>query len=225
MKRLLRMSLLAVGMVTFCHGTPARADMSLSPTSATSFQNEPSFQSADHTSLLTELDNQWAPSPIYDSYPVNYYATGNSAYFWDAVSLSFDLNQIGVGHHVVSAKLRFYAQQGTYINPAWHSYEILEGAFNTTDEDTYPSSGMVDFGDYGNNYLIGWLETPIPMSWITSKTFDVTLRLWNARIDKVELDVVRAPLPGAVILGLFGFGSAGMGLVRCQRRRRTAIDA
>jgi hypothetical protein len=225
MRRLFRMSLLAVGVVAFYHGTPARADMRLPPISAMSFQNEPSFQAVDHTSLLTELDDRWGPPPIYDSYPVDYYATGNSGYFWDAVSLTFDLNQIGADHHIVSANLRFYTQQGAYYNPAWHGYEILEGAFNATDEDDYPVLRTVDFGGYGNNGLVGWLEAPIPMSWITSRTFDVTLRLWNARIDKVELDVVTAPLPGAVILGLLGLGSAGTGLLGDRRRRRTATGA
>jgi len=131
------------------------------------------------------------------------------------VSLSFDLAPVG-WEHVESANLRFYTQQGAYVDPSWHHYEVLEGAFKAAHEDSPPSPGwpgLVDFGDHGNNEVVGWLSEPIPLSWITDDSFDVTLRLWNARIDKIELDVVRAPLPGAVLLGLLGFGTAGSGLL------------
>jgi hypothetical protein len=227
MKRV-KISVLAVGGMVLCLGAPAWADLHLTPSSAMSFQDEPSFQTADHTALLTELDGQWAPSPV-PGYPrIDYYATGRSIRYWDAVSLSFDLSQIGAGHHVVSANLRFYAQQGDYVDTAWHHYEVLEGAFDSTHEDDHPMPAwpdLVDFGSYGSNGIVGWLEAPIPTSWITSNAFDVTLRLWNARVDKVELDVVTAPLPGAVILGLLGFGTAGTGLLGRLMRRRTSIDA
>lgn len=228
MKSLLKMSMLAVGVVAVYHGTPAWADMSLSPTSAFSFQDEPTFQTADHTALLTDLDGLWAPSPV-SGFQIDYYATGHSRRYWDAVSLSFELSQIPEGHHVVSADLRFYTQQGNYVDTTWHHYEILPGAFNAADEDSHPVPtawpGLVDFGAYGNNSLVGWLSQPIPLSWITNETFDVTLRLWNARIDEVELDVVSAPLPGAVILGLLGFGAAGTGLLARLPGRRKKITA
>jgi len=216
--------MLAVGIVVLCVGAPAWADISLTPSSASSFQDEPSFQTADHTALLTDLDGQWAPSPVpgYEQYSMDYYATGTYKGYWDAVSLSFDLSPVG-WEHVGSADLRFYAQQGGYVSEDWHHYEILEGAFKSTHEDTSPPSGwpgLVDLGSHANNEVVGWVQASIPMSWITDDSFDVTLRLWNARIDKVELSVVQAPLPGAVLLGLLGFGTAGSGLLARRSGRR-----
>jgi hypothetical protein len=210
--------MLAMGVVVLCVGAPAWADMSLTPSSAVSFQDEPSPQTADHTALLTSLDDQWAPTPVagFEVYSFDFYATGTYRGYWDAASVSFDLSPIG-WEHVASAELRFYTQQGGYPSQwQYHHYEILEGAFNSTHEDGDASlgwPGLVDFGDHGNNEVVGWLSEPIPLSWITDDSFDVTLRLWNARIDKIELDVVRAPLPGAVLLGLLGFGTAGSGLL------------
>jgi hypothetical protein len=207
--------MLAMGVVVLCVGAPAWADMSLTPSSATSFQDEglPQHLTADHKGLLTSLDDEWAPRPVPD-YSGDYYATGTSRRFWDAVSLNFDLSSMG-WQHVESAKLRFYTQQGAYVDPSWHHYEVLEGPSNPLHQDDGPSGwpGLVDFGSHGSNGIVGWLEAPIPLAWITDNSFDVTLRLWNARIDAVELSVVRAPLPGAVLLGLLGFGTAGGGLL------------
>lgn len=215
MKSRLSVPMLAMGVVVLCAGAPAWADMSLTPSSAVSFENELVFQTVDHSALLADLDGQWAPSVTPGVTTHDYYATGGGKKWWDAVSLNFDLSAIG-SEHIASAELRFYAQKGTYVEPGWHHYRVLPGAFNPTDEDRNvepPFDGLVDFGDPGDNGLVGWLSEPIPLSWITDDSFDVTLRLWNARIDKIELDVVRAPLPGAVLLGLLGFGTAGSGLL------------
>jgi len=220
----LSVPMLAVGIVVLCVGAPAWADLSLTPSSASSFQDEPSFQTADHTALLADLDGQWAPSPVsgYEKYSMDYYATGTYQGYWDAVSLSFDLGLVR-REHIASAKLRFYTQQGGYISEDWHHYEIVEGAFNSMHEDTSPPSGwpgLVDLGSRDNNQVVGWIEASIPKSWITDDSFDVTLRLWNARIDKIELSMVQAPLPGAVLLGLLGFGAAGSGLLARRSGRR-----
>jgi hypothetical protein len=225
MRELVKIPMVVIGAMVLCAGAPAWADMSLTPSSGRSFQDERTFQMADHTALLTELDGQWAPLSIAGSR--DYYATGSSYRWWDAVSLSFDLSPVGGVKHIVSAVLRFYTQQGTYVDTTWHHYELLEGEFNPTHEDDHAVTGawpgLVDFGDYGSNGVVGWVEAPVPTSWITTDIFDVTLRLWNARIDKIELDVVSAPLPGAVILSLLGFGSTG--LLARLRRRGTTIDA
>jgi hypothetical protein len=208
------MPVLAMGVMVLCIGAPVWADMSLTPSSAMTFQDDPdpSFETVDNFTLLTTLDGQWAPSPVPGFPRYNYYATGSSNRWWDAVSLNFDLSSMG-WEHVASASLRFYTQQGSYSDTGWHHYEVLEGAFDDTDQDRNmevpPWPGVVDFG----SGFVGWLSEPIPLSWITGDSFDVTLRLWNARIDAVELNVVRAPLPGAVLLGLLGFGTAGSGLL------------
>jgi len=79
------------------------------------------------------LDDVWAPS-ISVSVRYDFYATGTGASYWDAVSLTFDLSPVGWSN-IASAELWFYTQQGNYVRPEWHHYEVLEGAFNPTHQD------------------------------------------------------------------------------------------
>jgi len=188
----------------------ASADLTipLSSATSTSFQNEGTSM-ADHTWLLSSLDGKWAPL-IGGTVKNDYYATGTSDDWWDAVSLNFDLSSVG-WENIVSAQLAFYTKQGDYWRSDWHHYEILQGALNPTHEDSGPGVGI----DFGGGFP-GWLYEPIPLAWITtpaSNNFDITLRLWNARIDKVEL-LATVPVPGAVLLGLLGLGAAGVKLRR-----------
>jgi len=213
-------ALLAVVLCAFFENPATYADpVHLSGATGISFQNEGTLQ-ADHTSLLTALDDLWAPA-MSGSVGYDFYATGTGSSYWDAVSLTFDLSSVG-WENIVSAELWFYAEQGNYVRPQWHHYEILEGPFNPTHQDVPEGMdppipdlpGIVDFGDHGNDTLVGWLAEPIPQTWITADRFEITLRLWNVRLDTVELHPTLVPLPGAVLLGILGLGYAGLRLRR-----------
>lgn len=180
---------------------------------AISFQNEGTLE-AYQTTLLQNLDNSWAP--IKTGTVINdYYATGTSQNYFDAVSLNFDLSSIG-WNNIENATLRFYVQKGDYIREWWHHYEVLEGEKNPLHGDIAPTGwdGLINFGDYESNEVVGWLESDIPVSWITanaSNDFYITLRLWNVRIDKVELSVNPVPEPSTCLLFLFGIiGMSGV---------------
>jgi len=195
---------------------PLRADIVIPITSATStsFQDEGTLQSVV-TTQLSSLDDDWAPT-TGGTVTNDYYATGTSDDWMDAVSLSFDLSSVGGYEKILSAELAFYTQQGDYWREeTWHHYEILEGAFNTTDQDNGPGSAtgpIVDFGNHSASGLVGWLTEPVPLAWIASDNFDITLRLWNARLDQVELRANVVPVPGAVLLGMLGLSVVGVKL-------------
>ncbi len=214
MKQILKSLTVVLAVMVFsCSST--YADI-IPISSAISFQDE-GTTTTDNTMLLSVLDDDWAPS-ISGTITKDYYATGTSPEYWDAVSLNFDLSPIG-WDNIASAELAFYTKQGGHGHrPDWHHYEVLQGAFNPTHEDLPPPMG-VDFGGHGNYGLVGWLTQPIPLSWITggaSNSFDITLRLWNAQIDTVQIWAEPVPVPGAFLLGSIGLAFASWKL----RKRR-----
>jgi hypothetical protein len=199
-----------------CVSSASAAVIEISSGTAVSFQDEGTL-TADQTSVLNTLDGNFGPIPT-GTVTQSYYATGTSAAYFDAISLNFDLSSVGFAN-VGSAELWFYVQKGDYATidgsdafnagrNAWEHYQVLEGSMNSSNQDATPFvSGTTDFfggGTKAANEVLGWVSASIDNSWITSDSFDVTLRLWNARIDKVELRVNDVSAPSAGILVLFG---------------------
>jgi hypothetical protein len=165
----------------------------LTPTTAVSFQNE-GTSSDDVTALVAALDGTWAPVPvgtvIYD-----YYSTGSDPTWFDALSLSFD-----VGFEMLDlsgpATLHLYMQRADYDHPEYEHFGVYLGDFDSTDEDVEPwlAETAVDVANQTTlppGTTVGWVSIPIPDEWLEglSSSLDLTLRLWNFRVDALRLEV------------------------------------
>ncbi len=189
------------------------AGPTLSPTSGISFQNEGTL-AEDDTALVQALDGSWAPD-LAGTVIRDYYANGSSAYWWDGISLSFE----SIPGSAVALELGFYIKQGGYTS-TWHHYMVLEGDQNPLDQDQGPFTAAGPIKSFDPQKGEQWIYESIPLAWVSGGELDVTLRLWNAYLDCVKLDVTTretpmVPAPGAVLLG-----SLGAGLVGWMRRRK-----
>lgn len=119
----------------------------------------------------------------------DWYGTGNSAEALDGISVHF---------HVPPATeedlvLRLYLQRGdhTDLDPLHnhvHSLKIYRGPFNSADQDcNWPECGSIEDEFPGDRHWEGWVERSIPSSWVVDNALDVTIRLWDARVDAIEL--------------------------------------
>jgi len=146
-------------------------------------------------------DGVWSPSDITPIGQVDYdyYATGTSSQYFDALALRFPRPSGGLG----GLTLRAYMQKGNYGQHGdeahqWEHYQLLPGMFNPLNEDNHPNtqgqSGMVDYSPGAalpDNYTVGWVDIPVPAAssgYVSPEgNVELTLRLWNWRIDAVEL--------------------------------------
>jgi len=176
--------------------------------SGISFQDEGTL-SQDDTALLAADDGVYGPS-VGGTVTKDFYATGTANDYFDGMNLTFDIT----GYDPASLFLCMDLQQGCYTR-TWHHFEVLAGIGNPLDEDASPFTAVgpiVDFGDFGADGLVGWVVSALPAGSVVGNTVELTVRLWNARVDQVKLCAI--PAPGAVILS-----SLGLGLVGWLRRR------
>jgi len=83
--------------------------------------------------------------------------------------------------------LRFYIFDGGY-SVSWHHYEILQGKYNTTHQNISPPAAATpwdDSLDNGPNALL--IEITLNHWEWDSGSFWMTLRLWDAKVDFVQL--------------------------------------
>ncbi|HZV47169.1 MAG TPA: Ser-Thr-rich GPI-anchored membrane family protein, partial [Thermodesulfovibrionales bacterium] len=164
------------------------ADAKLSPSSGIGFQGSESTGEGDHTSYIQSVDGNWAP-PTSTMVPFDYYATGLDSRFWDALSVKFNTGAYSPSEY--KATLRFYAQRGGYSTAQWNHYIILQGDRNPTYQDA-------DWEAVANDPKVkslggssgSWFEEELPASYWNSGSFWVTLRMWNVRVDAVELVLI-----------------------------------
>jgi hypothetical protein len=218
----------AAWLVLFLCG-PSMATLYTIPVErALSFQDEGPTLNHDETLHLATVDHNFGPS-VVDYVRYDYYATGRSGRFFDGVSLSFDLSEVDYLNNIHEVTLKFYLQTGSYADltaagSAWHHYQVLEGAFNGFNQDlgALGATGAVSF-DYDAYAEGGWIKAQVDPSWVISDAFDITLRLWNAKLDAVELEVANSdpssvPEPGTIML--LGLGLFGIAACRRSKTRK-----
>ncbi len=162
------------------------------------------------------LDGVWSPGDVLPIGPVvfDHYATGTAEDYLDAISLEFDPGS----YDKSDLTLRVYLQKGEYKS-WWEHYELLPGIFNLAHQDADPGfPGSVDLlpsGEAPSNTIFGWVDVLFdansdPLYELPHGYVGVTLRLWNCRVDAIEL----IPEPAMMLL----LAAGGVGLIAWRRR-------
>ena len=146
--------------------------------------------------IYPEFGWYWGP-PTSATVPFDYYATGLDSRFWDALSLRFNTGTYSPSEY--KAVLRFYAQRGGY-DDQWNHYIILQGDKNPTYQDAdweavANDPNVKSLGGSGGS----WFEEELPNSYWNSDSFWVTLRMWNVRVDAVELSLISKVTPSITV--------------------------
>lgn len=168
-------------------------------TEAFSFQNEGTILLVDDTGVLNSQDGTYGPTQL-----INYYATGTSGGWFDAISARFDIDKINLNKYTTT--LVMYLQKGDYGRPEWHHYLVLYGDKNTTYEDDWPqdappTGGQAPAAAFYDRTTWQWVAASLDPQQLINSGGWLTIRLWNARVDYVALKLI--PKHGALQTPLY----------------------
>jgi hypothetical protein len=203
-------ALLAIGLV---HAAAVAQTIELPPTSAIGFENDyqgcgPGPTSQDVTVEVSERDHSFAPR-VEGCVLADYFATGLSQGYLDAISAHFDLQGVAVPSGA-QPLLRIYVRKGSYA-PTWHALKLLPGSFNHEGEDCDAPSCWSTADEFqGDPHFEGWVTRYVPLDWLNGLQLDLTVRIWNASVDAIVLTFEGTPpAPGSTYAYAFENEYAG----------------
>ncbi len=160
-------------------------DTIFSAVEAYAYQDEGTLQSANISNLIYALDDTTAPAVPDGTVTRPYFATGSSSAYWDALALNFSVGSFTPTGY--TATLRIFIFDGGY-STTWHHYLIQIGKTNSSYQDVSPPAVSTAWDDGADNGPTA-LQIDITLKsneWSTG-SFWVTLRLWDAKVDQVQL--------------------------------------